>query len=194
MKSFRWPESSWLSVEVFDRLVGEHDKHWQTVERGVFQSDVHVYMTVQNQAMLLKFFLEQAFGTGGPIGETARVIQRDFESAEKFAEAWLSEAAKDGVDWLVFGLSFADFRFHLFPICTTGMPFCISPVLCTCLRTDVIALSGLTRKQFAEVQWNHIDWLIVEQRIACLEKPLDVLGDGQDCLEDAMDTQTPEEV
>lgn len=194
MKSFRWPESSWLPVEVFDRLVDEHDKHWQTVEQGVFQSDAHVYMTAQNQAMLFKFFLGQAFGTGGRIGKTARVIQRDFESAEKFAEAWLSEAAGDGVDWLVFGLSFADFRFHLFPIGATGMPFCISPILCTCLRTDVIALSGLTRKQFAEVQWNHIDWLIVEQRIACLEKPLNVLGDGQDCLEGVMDTQTTEEV
>jgi hypothetical protein len=147
MKSFCWPEGCWLPVEVFDRLVDEHDKYWQTVEQSGLQSDAHVYMTAQNQAMLLKFFLEQAFGTGAPIGKTARIIQRDFESAEKFAQAWLSEAAKDGVDWLVFGLSFADFRFHLFPIGAAGMPFCISPVLCTCLRTDVIALSSLTRNR-----------------------------------------------
>jgi len=192
MKSFHRPEHSWLPVEVFEQLSHEHDKHWQTVEQGGFTEEALTYMTAQNQAMLLKFFLEQAFGAGEPFGKTLRIIRRDFGSVEKFAEAWRTEAGKDGADWLVVGLSFADFRFHLFPIGVNMMPFCISPMMCACLREEVIARSGLPRQTFIEVQWKHIDWLVVEQRIACLEKPLDVLEEAQDCLEGACDTWSAE--
>lgn len=192
MKSFYRPDQSWLQDELFQQLVREHDKHGQTVEQGGFTADALTYMTAQNQVMLLKFFLEQAFGSGEPFGKTLRIIQRDFGSVEQFAAAWRVEAVKDGVEWLVFGLSFADFRFHIFPIHLNRMPFCISPMMSACLREEVIARSGLTRQTFVEVQWTHIDWRVVEQRIACLGQPLDVLADAQDCLEGVCDSGTAE--
>jgi hypothetical protein len=66
--------------------------------------------------------------------------------------------------------------------------------MCTCLHNNIIALSNIPRQEFAEVQWKHINWQVVDLRVACLEKPLNVLEDGQDCVEDACETEMGESV
>src|SRR5207247_1145656 len=101
---------------------------------------------LSNQAMLLKMFLEQAFGSGVPSGKSLQILERDFAGLSGFSELWLSEGTKEGVEWLVLALSFSDFRFHLFPLgegCT--IPFGISPMMCACLQPEIIRRSNLTR-------------------------------------------------
>lgn len=192
MKTFTLPDRAWLPSECFNHLVREHDEFWREVEEASRDRNVANYTTAQNQAMLLKFFLEQAFGKEPPFGKSLQIIERDFGSVEEFSAALLSEAGKDKVRWLVFGLSFADFRFHLFPIenSGSGIPFCVSPMMCMCLREDVIALSKMSRQKFAALQLDTIDWGIVEQRIKCLEYPLNIFEDGADCVEGACETET----
>jgi hypothetical protein len=89
------------------------------------------------------------------------------------------------IDWIIWGLSYADFRFHLFPVgrALDALPFCVSPVLAACVRQSIVERSGLDRATFANRQLAAIDWTIVEKRIECLEKPLDLFGDYQDCTE-----------
>jgi superoxide dismutase len=186
MKTFVLPKNAWLPTNVFDQLVSESDQSWHCIENHTDQQDPCIYMAAQNQAMLIKFFLEQAFVPKPPVNQIKQIIQRDFGNIESLAQIWNLQALKDEIGWIVFGLSFADFRFHIFPITTQeyGVPFSISPMLCTCLRSDIIALSGMSRQTFAETQWKHINWEVVELRVECLQKPLNVFEDAQDCVED----------
>jgi superoxide dismutase len=184
MKTFHRPEGAWLSEQAFSALQREYTELWNRIE-DLRATSPWNYPALQNQAMLLKFFLEQAFGSGDPPrGDTLRVLERDFGGIEGFAVLWHEAAARAGVDWLVLGLSFADFRFHLFPVGSGSppIPFCVSPIFCACMRGDVVERSGLSRDGFARAQWEHLGWSAVEDRLVCLTLPLDVFDEPADCV------------
>jgi superoxide dismutase len=194
MKTFNRPDSAWLPQIAFDTLVAEYRAHWAVVDTQQSNKDIVAFATAQNQAMLLKFFLEQAFGAGRPpSGKLLQILQRDFGGVELFLRSWTQQSLREDVEWIVLGLSFADFKFHLFPFGFGGapIPFCISPMMCTCLRNDVILRANMTRKVFAEQQRTHIDWEVVEMRIECLETPLNVFEEGKDCVEKACVVESP---
>ena len=92
MKGFHFPKHSWLPRESYEHIVREHERSWESVESYTTGQAALDYTRAQNQAMLLKFFLEQAFGSGLPSGKALRIIERDFGSPEDFSTAWLSEA------------------------------------------------------------------------------------------------------
>jgi len=189
MKSFRLPPDSWLSRASFDVLLTRHQDRWQRLEQ-VTEADLSAFSQLNNDGMLLKFFLEQAFGTGTPFGKSLQILERDFGGFAGFSSQWIHAAVKDEVHWLVLALAFSDFRFHLFPVGVNGyeIPFCVSPMLCACVESEIASLSNMTRQQFAEAQLNHLNWNVVEQRIACLELPLNIFEDGTDCVDETCET------
>ncbi len=188
MKAFQLPSNAWLTESAFSQLNDEYRENWSRVDSWNLGVDPGSFSESQNQTMLLKFFLEQAFGDGNASGRALSLIERDSGGLAAFRQVWSSEAEKESIDWVVWGLSFADFRFHLFSFGRgIDAPFCVSPMLCSCFRRDIVELSGMSRGDFAERQWEKLDWTIVEQRIACLEKPLDVFDDAVDCVEQSCD-------
>jgi hypothetical protein len=186
MTAFTHRSQSWLLKPAFDQLSEEHCIAWQWLEDADSRHrPPHDFGSVQNEAMLLKLFLEQAFGDGHPTGYALRLIERDMGGIQSFQAQFVTLASDRRIEWIVWGLSFADFRFHLFPVSRelNTMPFCVSPMLSACVRQNIVDKSSLDRETFARRQFTSIDWSVVEKRIACLEKPLDLFGEVQDCVE-----------
>lgn len=192
MKTFQLPKDSWLRPEAFARLLVDYNDCWERLEGDAATAEMPVFTALNNRAMLLKFFLEQAFGSGSPLGKSLQILERDFGGFSDFSKLWLAEAVKEEVDWLVLALSFSDFRFHLFPVGTKGyaMPFCVSPMMCACVQADTMALSAMTPLEFAQAQLSHVNWSVVEQRIVCLEFPLNIFEDATDCVEDSCESES----
>jgi hypothetical protein len=191
MKQFDRPGSSWLPQAAFDLILEGHDEAWSRV--AVDLAAPSVPSESQNEAMLAKFFLEQAFGNSAVItGDLRSIIERDFGGVEGLHRSWLLAAVRPGVRYVVLGLSFADFRFHLFPIGGGAPPpFCVSPIACGCFRADVVALTTFGGDHFAQAQWRHIDWGVVAHRLACLSQPLDLFEEPEDCLDDECQPRAP---
>lgn len=169
------PARAWLSAAAWDRLVREHDTASALAEAG----EPLGMARAQNTAMLVKFFLEQACGARKAEPLALRVLERDWGSFAAFEAQWRRLALDARVNWIVFGLSFLDFKFHLFPL-QDEVPFCVSPVLCWCLRPDLV--SGWDRAGFADALWDHTDWSVGELRLHCLEQPVDIFSGPQDCV------------
>lgn len=182
MREFQYESKlRWLPAQVFDSLVAEHHEIWAALEKG--EADPIRFTRLQNEGMLLKFFLEQAQGDGNCADRSLQLVCRDHKGIEDYRREFLGIASKPEVEWITWGLSFASFRFHFLPVAPTSSlaPFCTSPMMVCCLKTDVIAKSGVSRAEFAQGQFGNIDWRVVESRIACLEKPLDVFVEPLDC-------------
>lgn len=186
MTAFRRPANAWLPSAAFDVALGQHDRYWDHVRREGRTAVSTEFTSAQNQASLYKFFLEQAFGSGSMPGATSlRIIERDFGSVESIAAAWRNLTHQEDIEWIVLALCFADFRFHLFPIGGERypIPFCTSPVLVGYVAHEIVTVSGLPRLDFAKLQWDHLNWDIVEARLTCLSLPLDLFSEPSDCAE-----------
>ncbi len=183
MKEFRVPPSTWLGESALNILKQRYATAWKSVEGDGSGQGLETYLAAQNDGMLLKFFLEQLTAEAGTGPKTTRLIERDFGGRVRFTDLWIEHASRPDVEWLVFGLSFADFKFHIFPILahSPAAPFCVSPAMCGCFCGEVVASTKLTRNQFAHEQLEHMGWDAVEQRIDCLEQPLDVFGEPTEC-------------
>lgn len=176
-KDFQHPgEGAWLPAEVFDQLTREYNETWTRLAEGNWESNAYAFANLQNRGMLLKFFLEQAFGDGIPRDSSATLIERDSGGLDHFRQCFVAAATADQVDWIVWGLSFATLRFHLFPISESHPlnPSCVSPIMVGCMRTQLVSVFEGGRFEAAETQFANLDWNVIENRIACLEKPLDV--------------------
>jgi hypothetical protein len=181
MRKVKPPEGAWLDAKVSTRLIDEYEAVWARIEQAdSMHTEPGVYQNDQNQGMYLKLFLEQAFGDGAPEERARKLIERDFGSLDGLRARFLELAQDPTVDWIVWGLSFASFAFHLFPV-GRSVPFCVSPMFCACMRPDVVRAAGTSRLGFAEAQWRHVDWRVVEARLTCLDEPLDVFD--EDCGE-----------
>jgi hypothetical protein len=171
----------WLNTDVIDHLTASRDQAFRDSQAAAINQDLSNFAFSQNRAMLLKFFLEQAFGSIA-LGEiTQRVFERDFEGLESFKQLWFTTANDTSTEWLVLALSFCDFRFHLFVVGKGPIPFCISPIMCACFRTEIVSKSGLSRDRFNELQWTHMNWKVIEQRLNCLQEPLELFEEVQEC-------------
>lgn len=142
------------------------------------------FRDLQNETMLRYFHGEQ-FEDASPAGvhgRSKRLIERDFGGLETFWSVLLSLAADQRADWVIWGLCFADFRFRLFPVGPGpgGVPFCVSPMLVVDLRVaraqgEMEAVSAFIRT---------LNWAVIENRVSCLEMPLDIFAPPKDCQED----------
>jgi hypothetical protein len=188
MKAFSYPShGTWLPRPAYEALASDCLRTWEQLElTDPAGGDGRLFQCNQNKGMLLKFFLEQTFGDGEPRGRALRLVERDAAGVRKLRSRLVDLISREGSQWIVWGLSFATFRFHVFEIgrdCSNG-PFCISPMAVCCAADDLFAASGYSaRREFADKQVSHIDWEVIESRIACLEKPLDVFGSPLECVE-----------
>lgn len=175
--SFPRPAGSWLEPAAWALMATEHDAACGLAERG----DPAGLVEAQNRAMLAQFFLEQVSGPAqaGPL--TQQVIARDWPSAVDFEREWQALAEIPQVQWIVFGLGFLDFKFHLYAVQAVP-PFCVSPVLCWALGQELVSRSGMTRAQYAQQLLAHTDWSVGELRLQCLEQPVDIFGEPQHCV------------
>ena len=155
----------------------------------------------QTRYLLLKFFLQQIHTarTGSriePGGHAAndaagellnRVLDRDFGGLSGFRSRWLACAAGRGTGWVIGGLSFATFRFHLFPAesDTVAIPFCVSPILVSCVDPDIYAAGSASIRSMHEAHWEATSMRVIANRVACLQKPLELFEDPADCQEDS---------
>jgi superoxide dismutase len=176
------PLGEWLNETIVTELTQEREQSRLESEHASASFDLRAFASSQNRTMLMKFFLEQAFGPSEQGETTQRIIDRDFGGSEAFKRHWFKAAAEAATDWLVLALSFSDFRFHLFAIGKSGpFPFCISPVMCACFREDIVIRSGHPRIKFIELQWSQLHWNVVEQRLSCLEEPLALFEEPSEC-------------
>ena len=179
---------SWLSLSVRARLADECAERWARISI-LSDSTRHLvdFGREQSSAMLLKLFLEQIGAQSEPTGRSLRLLARDGGGISRFRSDILDVGTSEDVEWIVWGLSFATFRFHLFPIggARYATPFCVSPVLVLCVRRNIVESSDLTRAEFAADQFDHIDWSVVESRLICLETPLDLFAPCGDCQDAA---------
>jgi hypothetical protein len=97
----------WISDEVVELLEGERDRAFDSSQRSAAVGDASAFGESQNQAMLLKFFLEQARGSVPPRQKTRALVDRDFGRWENFRASWTALAIPPAVQWIVLGLSFA---------------------------------------------------------------------------------------
>ena len=176
------PLGRWLKDTIVAELTQEREQSRLESEHDSASSDLRAFAGSQNRTMFMRFFLEQAFGPSEQGETTRRIMDRDFGGSEAFKRLWFKAAADAATDWLVLALSFSDFRFHLFAVGEGGpVPFCISPVMCACLRDDVVVRSGYPRMRFVELQWCQLHWHVVEQRFSCLELPLALFEEPTEC-------------
>lgn len=169
------PARAWLSAAAWDSLVRDHEAASALADA----CEPLEIARAQNTAMLVKFFLEQACAAREPEPMALRVVERDWGSFAAFKEQWRRLALDARVHWIVFGLGFHDFKFHLYPL-QDEVPFCVSPVLCWCLRPEL--LTNWNRAAFVDSLWNHTDWSVGELRLRCLEQPIDIFSEPQDCV------------
>ena len=145
-------------------------------------SDPWDYVALQNRAMLARFHDQQdvARDPHPPLALARKLIARDFGGFEPFKAQFFRLATQARCSWIVWGLSFADFRFHLLPSESDlqGVAFCCSPMLVS----DVASISDV---KAATELYSRIDWQAVEHRIACLSEPLNLFDKPQDCQADA---------
>jgi superoxide dismutase len=174
-------KESWLKSEIFDDLIAERDEAMRHSTIAASKQDLSGFAASQNRAMLLKFFLEQAFGSTPPGEATRRILDRDFDGFDSFKRLWVTSANDTSTEWLILALSFCDFRFHLFVLGNTPIPFCISPIMCSCCTADIVSKSALSRNEFNELQWANLNWNVVEQRANCLQEPLELFEEPQQC-------------
>lgn len=179
---------AWLAREVWQSLVDEVDEHERALDRPDGLPSPFMFVRIQNQFMLLKFFLEQAFGSEQLSARLGRLIAQESGSFDRFRDQALLLAIDPRTHWLSWGLSFAAGRFCFTPmgdsLVLPELAFCTSPMITMCMRPDVIARSGLNRPEFAEMQLRNLNYAVVENRLACLEKPLDVFALAADCQDD----------
>lgn len=169
------PPQAWLGATAWDLLARDH----ASAAAQAVDGDPLSMARAQNTAMLIKFFLEQACGARPVEALARRVVERDWGSMAAFEAHWRELAADGRVRWIVFGLGFFDFKFHLYAL-ADDVPFCVSPVLCWCLRPDVRAAAGAAG--FLDRLWERTDWSVGELRLQCLELPVDIFGEPQDCV------------
>ena len=179
--STAYQQESWLNAGIVDYLTAERDEAFRDSEAAAATQNLSGFASSQNGAMLLKFFLEQAFGSTVHGETTGRILDRDFNGLESFKHLWFAAANDTSTEWLVLALSFCDFRFHLFALGKGPIPFCISPIMCACCRTDIVSKSALSRDRFNELQWGHMNWKVIEQRLNCLQEPLELFEEAQQC-------------
>lgn|GEM_PF-3336130 len=175
---------AWLNNAAHDELVRMQDASPKRLEQlsGIaWGRSAGASLTLHNEAFLASFLLEQLNvpKTGGE--RLRRVLERDFEGVDGFHRAWSATAADGEVEWIVFALSFLDFRFGIFPLRGCLAPFCTSPVFCWCVHPAVIRHSGMSRDAFLAAQWQSTGWALAESRLACFEQPLDLFSEPQSC-------------
>lgn len=175
---------SWLGHAMFGRLLMEARTCWEALDQATPLSAAEEFQRIQNQGMMLKFWFEQSCGDGIPAGRTKALLEREFVSLQTFRNRCHLILEASEPDWLAWCLSFATFRFHLFPIGSSA-PFCTSAMLVLCTRRDVAAEAGFTPAALLDAQLDNMDWTAVERRIACLEKPLNVFEEAVDCQVEA---------
>lgn len=194
MKSFQYPQTdSWLPRPVFETYVRRYEDAWTRMDSPAEgESGAWAFTRAQNELMLTKFFLEQAFGEGAPGALASKLLERDAGSYAKFVQQLRSVAASPRAQWIVWSLSFATFRFHIFPVGDSMVecPFCVSPMLCICMSDELVKLLDRPRGQILEDQLQAIDWDVVENRLACLTKPLDLFEEQADCQDDCQPSDT----
>ena len=176
-KDFQHPgDGAWLPAEVFDQLTREYNETWTRLAEGNWESNTYALAKLQNRGMLLKFFLEQAFGDGIPRDSSATLIERDSGGLDHFRQSFVAAATTNQVDWIVWGLNLETLRFHLVPISESHPlnPSSVSPIMVGCMRTQLVSVFEGGRCEAAETQFANLDWNVIENRIACLEKPLEV--------------------
>ncbi len=179
MSSSAIPVGQWIPPSTLSRLQSVID----TFPAEGLASDLNAFSAHQSEFMLAKLFLEQSHGGGQP-GPTSRdIIQRDFGSLDGLRRQWALLADDERVDWIVVGLCFADFRFHVFPLGAHHSPFCVSPVISACLIPELLDESGIDRYELVDLQWQTLNWSVVEARFACLTKPLDLFEEPIDCID-----------
>jgi hypothetical protein len=176
-----YQKETWLNADTVDYLIAERDEAIRHSEAAAAIQNLLGFASSQNEAMLLKFFLEQAFDSTMRGETTRRILDRDFGGLESFEHLWFATANDTSTEWLVLALSFCDFRFHLFALGKAPIPFCISPIMSACCRTDVVSKSALSRHKFNDLQWLHMNWKVIEQRLNCLQEPLELFEEAQGC-------------
>jgi superoxide dismutase len=183
MEALQRETLSWLPHDVVMKLTAERDEAFANLEGDGSVEGLKAFSMAQNNAMLLKFFLEQAMPHHPPGEKLAKIVERDFRGWDQFDEQFVRLASDQLCDWIVLGLSFADFRFHLFSIGDHNpVPFCVSPVGIWCFRADLLQSVGLNRRGLAAAQLSSTNWTAVEHRINCLEEPVDVFDAPQECF------------
>jgi superoxide dismutase len=181
-------ERSWFPKKPWADLVAAAQADKGIVDRTPpSAANVSDFLFAQNGWMLKKFFLQQAFGGGLPFGRTLKLIDREFGGVDEFHSRLWQVGSEPRVGWIAWCLSYATGRFHIFPVYDEvgGIPFCTSPMLVLCLADSLVADSGVSRAEFISAQIASIDYEVVERRIACLEKPLDVFEEMADCQADS---------
>jgi hypothetical protein len=171
---------SWASDRVRDLL----QKRLSDAEAALRNcADSFVIASAQTEVTLYKFSLQQSLHVDGPMDVTSKLFVRDQGSVAEARRQIVMLAEHDSTAWIIWGLSFADFRFHLFPIghSLQNVPLCVSPMLCICLDADVVAASETERVAFSCAQWDLANWSSIEARLHCLSEPLDVFDNAQDC-------------
>lgn len=173
--SFARPKQTWLTAAAWDIIVNKYKASVTQASNGEPLSMV----PAQNTAMLIKFFIEQASGEHPVKPIARRAIERDWGSLAAFEAQWRQLAADSRAEWIVFGLGFFDFKFHLYPL-QDDAPFCVSPVLCWYLKLSAQIASD--RATYVDQLWKRTDWSVGELRLQCLEQPLDIFSAPQDCV------------
>lgn len=157
----------------------------------------HGLVRSQTRYLLLKFFLQQIDPDAGhdrdlpgernaPGDLLNRVLERDFDGLAGLRKQWLQFASQNDTRWIIGGLSFATFRFHLFPARsdTADIPFCVSPILVSCVDPAIYEPGTSDLQAAHEANWSRISMRVIENRVACLQKPLALFEEAEDCQGD----------
>ena len=148
--------------------------------RRVSSEGIHAHSI----AMICRLFVGQFNESTLPASVLLKILQRDFGSLELLKSDLMTASESSETDYLVLGLSYVDFRFHIFSLSANsyGVPFALSPVLALVLTSNMLVAAQLDRRELMELYLSSLDWGAVESRVACLSEPLDLLdADLSEC-------------
>jgi hypothetical protein len=183
MKAVRHPQQNVLTATGWQQLRRRHEELSTLLEHMPNEPDHCQVMKVQNEVMVLRLALEQRGGGQalglGPL--TRLVVERDLGGLDELLRTLSRMANTPQASFVVMALSYADFRFHLYPVnFKIGMlPFCASPIACWPVipSDDAEAPNPTDQSQTLPADTN---WQVIESRMRCLQEPLDLFHHGGD--------------
>ncbi len=106
-----------------------------------------------------------------------KLLDRDFGGWKGLKTAYSSLVENEEPECVAFGLSYVDFKFHLFSVnLETGqVPFAFSAVATFPAFDWLLRASDCSRAEFLNGAYNQTNWERVNNRIGCLTEPLELL-------------------
>lgn len=110
---------------------------------------------------------------------TRKVIECNFGDINGLRNAF-ADAVQDEVQWVICGLAFATYDFRVFGFRADAPPFCVTPIMSICAEFPGCECSP---QDCVLSQFDGINWGIIEARLRCLQKPLDLFVSSGSCAD-----------